>query len=61
MPKKSLELKKFDYILIKQIIKDSSCMANAYQTVEKVYKISKDQARTRVNAVYYDYKYLKVI
>ena len=61
MAKKSLQITKFDYILIKQIIKDSSCMANAYQTVEKVYNVTRDQAYTLVNAVYNDYKYLKVV
>jgi hypothetical protein len=58
---KKLEISRKNYNTIKDIIKVSSCMAVAYTKVQEEFNINRDQAYKIVNAVYYDYKYLKII
>ena len=57
---KKLEISRQNYNTIKDIIKVSSCMAVAYDRVQEKFNLNRDQAYRVTNAVYYDYKYLKV-
>lgn len=58
---KKIEITKKNYNSIKEIIKNSSCMAVAYETIQEQFNLTRDQAYRLTNAVYNDYKYLKVI
>ena len=56
-----LEITRDNYNLIKGIIKNSSCMAVAYESVVEKYNLTRDQSRKLTNAVANDYKYLKIV
>jgi len=58
---KKVEISKENYDKIKSIIKESSCMAVAYDKVEKEFNLNYDSAFRITQAVDNDYKYLKVI
>ena len=58
---KKVEITKVNYSIIKDIIKNSSCMAKAYESVQEKFNLSRDQAYKITQAVDNDYKYLKVI
>jgi len=56
-----LEITRENYNLIKEIIKNSSCMAVAYDAVSDKYNLTREQSRKVTNAVANDYKYLKIV
>jgi len=56
-----LEITRENYNLIKDIIKNSSCMAVAYDTVASKYNLTREQSYKLTNAVANDYKYLKIV
>ena len=58
---KKLEIKRQDYDIIKKIISESSCMAVAYDKVQKQYNLTREQSYKVTQAIANDYKYLKVI
>lgn len=58
---KKLEISREVYNNVKDIIKNSTCFAVAYKKVQEKYNLNRDQAYKIVNAVNYNYKYLKVI
>ena len=49
-----------DYDLIKNIIKNSSCMSVAYNTAQEKLQLDYDSAFRITQAVDNDYKYLKI-
>jgi len=57
---KIVKISRENYNLIKAIIKESSCMAIAYDKVQEEFKLNYDSAFRLTQAVDNDYKYLKV-
>ena len=55
------EITRNNYNIIKNIIKDSSCMVKAYESVQERFNLTRDQAYRLTQAVDNNYKYLKVI
>ena len=55
------EITRNNYNIIKNIIKDSSCMVKAYESVQERFNLTRDQAYKITHAVDNDYKYLKVV
>lgn len=58
---KKVEVNRENYDSIKDIIKNSSCMAVAYDTVSEKFNLNREQAHKITNAVGNDYKYLKIV
>jgi len=58
---KKVEITGNNYSIIKDIIKNSSCMAKAYDSVQERFNLTRDQAYKITQAVDNDYKYLKVV
>lgn len=58
---KKVEISRDNYNLTKDIIKNSSCMAVAYEKVQEQFNLNREQAHKITNAVANDYKYLKIV
>jgi hypothetical protein len=59
---KQVKISRSNYDKIKSIIGESSCMADAYTKVQQAFNLKMyNSARKITNAVYHDYKYLKII
>jgi hypothetical protein len=58
---KKVEISRDNYNLIKDIIKNSSCYAVAYEKVQEQFNLNREQAYKITNAVANDYKYLKIV
>ena len=58
---KKLEISQENYDIIKEIIRNSTCMAVAYEKVQEQFNLNREQAQKVTSAVYYNYKYLKII
>ena len=58
---KKVEITGNNYSIIKDIIKNSSCMAKAYDSVQERFNLTRDQAYKITQAVDNDYKYLKIV